>query len=71
MSTSKLQYEDIMANLTNLSDVAKYKYNSHAFEAGYLQSMLSSIIANKLPLKDQLEAIKQIQDTVYSLQQGL
>ena len=71
MSNSKLQYADIMSNLNNLSEVAKYKYNSHAFEAGYLQSMISSIIANKLSKKDQLEAIKQIQDTIKSLQMGL
>lgn len=71
MSTSKLQYADVMSNLTNLSDVAHYKYNSHAFEAGYLQSLISSIIANKLSKKDQLEVIKQVQDTIKSLQMGL
>jgi len=67
MKAVKLQYAEIDNAIKNLSDASYTKYKSHAYAAGYLQSQLATIMCD-LPVKKQMEIVRNLQRTINDLQ---
>lgn len=59
MKRTKLSRDQIKVELTLFADASHAKYQSHAYAAGYYESLLAVIMA-ELPVHKQLELVTQI-----------
>lgn len=65
--TKKVPYCDLAARLGDLTSTAKKVYKTHAYIAGYYESVLVGLIAD-LPAHKQNELMRNFQDRINDLQ---